>query len=763
MTFEKAVEVEQICEQMRLADDKRSQDRALIDKLFNGSPPYSDAEVEEHGIFININDLSSTRLAHDARAQFAQNFLKPGQYFSAKTDWGKAHQRSKYSNIVSREIAKVMKRSLDYFECFRSKFAMDILHGIGPAVWEKDRWCPEPLAIGDMLVPADTLLSFKNLPFFAIRKSFTAPELIRITKSEKRDKGWNMPLVEDSIKWIDKECQSKFGSNSEIWNQEKLEERIKGSGGLYAGDAVPTVDAFDFHYWSDAKNKHGWRRRIILDTQSGSGRDTPGKNQWLYDSGDRVWAQKRENIFSCQFADLSAVAPFKYHTVRSLGFLMYAVCHVQNRLRCRFNENVLESMTMYFRTKGEEDVQRALKVNLVNRGFIDKSLEFVPANERFQVRADLVQLGLQTNQKLIEDNVASYRTNPDYSSDNLEKTKFQVQAELSSQTQLVSAAIQQAYQYQLFEYREIFRRFCNTESTDPDVLEFRASCLKQGVPEELLANPSAWDIEPERVMGGGNKAMEVAIAQQLMQMRQAFDPEPQRQILHDVVLAMTDDPARARNLVPETPEISNSVHDAQLAFGALFVGAPVSIKSGLNLQEYIQAMIVSMATVVGRIEQTGGMATPQELIGLQNVAQHIGQNIEVLGQDEQMAQEVKVFGDQLTQLQNLMKGYSQRLEEQSQSQNGNGGMDQQLQAELASKIILAQAKAQNTRDTHAEKTSQRRISFEQQFEQKQQDAALKLQTEAAFAELELQKEITKKEIEKKREAAKSSKPESRDL
>jgi len=37
-----------------------------------------------------------------------------------------------------------------------------------------------------------------------------------------------------------------------------------------------------------------------------------------------------------QFADLSAVAPFRYHSVRSLGWLLYAVINLQNRLRCKF-------------------------------------------------------------------------------------------------------------------------------------------------------------------------------------------------------------------------------------------------------------------------------------------------------------------------------------------------------------------------------------------------------------------------------------------
>jgi hypothetical protein len=43
----------------------------------------------------------------------------------------------------------------------------------------------------------------------------------------------------------------------------------------------------------------------------------------------------------------------------------------------------------------------------------------------------------------------------------------------------------QAYKYQQFEYREIFRRFCRANSRDPDVREFRVQCLKE-IPEKII-------------------------------------------------------------------------------------------------------------------------------------------------------------------------------------------------------------------------------------------------------------------------------------
>ncbi len=730
MKFNDSTEVEQICQQLRDSDLSRSQNRARINQIFNGHPPYSDAEVQENGINVNVNDLSSTRVAHDARSQFYSAFLKPGNYFKAKTDLGPDHKRAAYSSIFTKEINRPMKRSLEYFECFRSKFALDVLHGVGPAAWrDRDSWCPDPIGIDDVFLPGNTLLTMRNLPFFAIYRSFSAPELIRLTRGPNVNRGWKMGVVNECLKYIDRETMALLGKQyPDAWSPEKAEERIKSDGGFYAGDQVPTINAFDFYFWNDDDKVSGWNRRMIIDTWDtvdGSRLRNRKKGfadgKFLFNSGNRKYADKREELISFQFADLSAVAPFRYHSVRSLGFLLYAVCHLQNRLRCKFNEAVFEALMMYFRVKSGEEGQRALKVNLINKGFIDDTLQFVPASDRFQVNAALVQLGLSENQNLIEQNSSSYTQNQNFSRDRTEKTKFQVMAEVNAITHLVSAGLAQAYQYQNFEYYEITRRFCRKNSRDPDVRTFRANCLRQGLPENLLV-AEAWEVESERVMGAGNKTLEMSIAEQLLSMRNLFDPEPQREILRDVTLAITDDPARASRLVPESQEkVTDSVHDAQLASGSLMQGLPVAVKTGMNHIDYVETLLANMAIVIQKAIRQGGMATMDQIIGLQNMAAHIQAHIEIIAQDKEEKSRVKTYGDQLGKLMNLVKAFAQRLQEQmeQQAQNGNG-MNPEVIAKIEAERMKAEAKIQTGAASHAQRTAQRQVQFEKEELRKQE-------------------------------------------
>ena len=741
-----------------LGDWPRALNRTRIQELCNGYPPYSDQEVEENHIAVNINDLTHTRLVHDARTQFANGFLKTGNYFTGRIDSGAPHNRPRWGTIVTKEANRPLRRSIQYFERQRAKFGLLTLHGISPGTWEtQDKVVAKPLMVGDVLIPSGTLLGFDNLPFYMLRRSFTGVELQHLTCPEKRDPGWNMGMVERVLKWVDEQTTQLRSQNwVELWAPEKVSERIKEDGGYFWGDQVPTVDTFDIYAYDDSGKEAGWIRRIILDSwgeprETGLGAngqktytadrrsDQRGlnanpKGDFLYTSGKKKVAGSWQNLMAFQFADLSAVFPARYHSVRSLGWLIYGACHMGNRLRCKFYESVFEALMQMFKVKNSEDAQRALKLDLVNRGFIDETLMPVPANERWQVNADLVELGLRDNQQVTTENSASWVQNQNYSRDRTEKTRFQVAAELNATTSLVSAAFNQAYQYEVFEDREMFRRLCKKNSTDPMSRIFRENCLKQGVPEKLLNNPEAWDIEHERVMGAGNKTQELQIAQWLMEHREKFDPEPQRQILHDSVLVVTDDPGRADAYVPQQAVISDSVHDTELAFGSLLAGAQVSLKAGLNAIEVCGRMLQLMEGKTQEILQTGGVGTPQDLAGLQRCAQYVTAYMELLAENPEERQRVKQFGDVLGKVMNQVKAFAQRQQQAAQAaqQGGNGGMDAKERAKVQGMVAEKQAKIQMAQQSHQQRTQQRQAQFQQEM---QQDA-LRQQADIAKTDLE---------------------------
>lgn len=766
MNFKNAREVEQIVWEMRLADWPRAVNRQRINDLANGVPPYSPEEERENNISVNVNPLSATNVVHDARRQFYSAFLKPGKFFSATLHGGPVHKQAEYSTTVTALVNRIMKRSKTYFETYRSKFALDVLHGIGPAVWQnREKWCPDAIGVEDVLIPANTLISMENVPMFAIYRNWTGMQLRKMTSRPNRDPAWNMDLVDYMIEWVDKQGQILMGTTwPEVWSPEKMGERIKGDGGLYASDALPTIDVYDFYFWNDEGKNSGWNRRIVLDQygapgvggvvpDSGRGStryDDAGDltSKFLYNPGRRKYASKMEEIISFQFADLSAVAPFRYHSVRSLGFLIWAVSHLQNRLYCATMNATFESLMQYFRVKSQADIEHVLKVDLINRGFLDESLQFIPQAERWQTNLALAEFAYGRNEQILAQNASSYVQKQDYSEGRERKTKFQVMAEVNSTTALVSAGLLQAYKYQTFEDIEIFRRFMRPNSSDPDVREFRLGCLKAGVPEKYLS-PEMWEIQNEQLMGGGNKTMEMAVAEQLLQMRNLYDPEPQRKILRNVTLAITDNAALAEEWVPDKPnKITDSVHDAQQSVASIMMGQAVSPRTGQNHIETAEAWLHALATMINQFQGGQGMAPPDKIMGMQNLAKHIAEQIQLIAQDPEEKQRVKKYGDDLGKMMNLVKAMAQRTQAamQKQAQNGNGGMDPKDKAKIAGMMAMAQAKQQTTLQSHGARTAQKQVQFEQQQRHDRERAQQELAKKAAETELELAGEAAKNRL-----------------
>lgn len=770
--FSDASKVEDAVWSLRWADLPRASNRAKIDSLFDGNPPFTEAERVEAGLKTNVNFLEPTKIAHDARRQYSNAFLTPGNYFTVTVDHGPVHKRKEWSNVITTEINRQMKLNLRYRECLRNVFAQLIMHGVGPVVWDtKEKWVPSMIMMGDLLIPSRTLLTMENLNQFAIKRRYTAEELWKLTHGPKVDKAWNMSAVNQCITWA-KEQMPVNARTATVDNPEMLEQDFKENSGYYSSDIAPTIDCWDFYFYDETGKDLGWKRRIILDTNADTLtpeiKNTNGeRGQFLYDSGNRNYARKLSEIIHFQFADGSAVAPFRYHTVRSLGFLLYSVCHLQNRFRCKVTDAGFEHLMQYYRANNPEDAERTLKFSFLDKGIIPNDITMVPRSDRWSVDMSVIGTMIQLNRQTMEDNSGSYTQDYDFAKDQVEKTATQITAEVTASSALVTSMLQEAYGYQEFQYREISRRFCIPNSKDMDVRTFRMACIKQGVPLEAL-NVDRWNVSAERIIGGGNKQMELAQNNMLMSQFPRFGPDAQNTILRNFTFAATGDAALTKELVPfDQNKVSPAKHDAQLAMGTLMLGLPVDVRPSMNHIDYVETLLLGMALIVQQIEQSGGMATKEQIIGLQNTAQHVDAHIQIIADDPEEKQRVKGYQDALGQIMNMVKAYMQRLHEQMQQQGQQG--DPELNAKVQSMLIQAQSKAKINEANNAQKLEQKQISFDQKTQQAEEKHQLenantirKTQVDEASKDLstvgEIQRQNAKAEAEPKESSPKQSSP-----
>lgn len=749
LKFDTVAHVEELVWQMRLADLPRSENRLILNKTYNGDPPFSKKEAEENNIEVSRNFLEGTGNLTDARTQWNSNFLKPGDWYTVRLDSGPAWKRQEWGQTITGHLNRALKRSLGMISQVRETGAGVLLHGIGPTTWQ-DRRSPIPkvIPISSLMIASETDIDFENLEYFAIFREMTPAQLYQKTHGPKVDPGWNLPLVMSELSYAAEQTQKQPNATAFQFMPERVEELIKQDMGFWGSDAVPTIDFWDF-YFREYENGTGWYRRIFLDWSS-SGRSvdlnskqaakSPNRtgneteSKWLYTSGRHQYAQKWQEIIHCNFGDCSCVAPFKYHSVRSLGWMIWGLVDIQNRLDCKLTEQAFSDLMWFFRVANQNDFNRIKKANFMHMGVIPPGVDFVQGAQRFEPNPAFIELVIQRNRDLIMQHSAAYTRGNQQVRGEKEKTATQVMAEENAVNTLVSGVVSMAGTYENFKAREICRRLCIKNNPDPIARKFRHACLVEGeIPPEYL-DSERWDVECEPAMGAGNKTVQMAIVQYLNQIRGNLGPEAQRKVDHTGILITTGNAQIAEDLAPIKGQepISRSAHDAELATDRLMRGLPLTPTPQMVYEDYVRVWLRDMASIVQQVQQSGGVGTREQVIGLGNMAQHVAAFLKLMGQSKEEGPKVRQYETVLGQLTNLLKGFAQRLQEQAAAGNGGaaaGGLDAKTAAALKGKMVIDQAKAANLRESHAQRTAQKQVSFEHAEQQKERKARADLRRE----------------------------------
>ena len=722
---------------MRLADLPRGENRAIINRLFNGDPPFDENTAEENNIQVNRNDLEGVNAMAQARRQWTKAFIQPGNLFRVGYDSGPSHKRLEWGHTVSRNASRILKNSRKYVEGVRGSGGNTMLHGIGPSVWQNRR---SPVAklmpISSVMIPSETDIDFDNLSYIAFFQEWTPAQLWKMTHGRLTDPGWNMPLVKAQWKYVYEQYQKQPNATAFQYMPERTEELIKQDMGFWGSDAVPTVDVWDF-YFREKDDGDGWYRRIFLDwgvaVQNSNQAMPDSRNKYtdggdktgfLYSSGKRKFCNSLSEFFHCQFADCSAVFPQKYHSVRSLGWMLWGVCDLENRLHCKFTEALFEQCMWFFRVANNEQLTRLRKADFLQLGVIPPGIDWVKASDRFTPDMALIQAGFARFKGLIQQNSAAFTQDFSKGPSGKEITATETMAIVNSMNALVSAAFDLAYTYEEFKDREDMRRLCIPNNPDPMARKFRKLCIEQGVPPKML-DVERMEITRMQAMGGGNKTLEMAMVNFLQNMRKNLGPQAQRRVDHISIESATDNAVLAEELAPidEAKPISNSVHDAQLATDRLMRGLPFSDRPDMVYEDYVRTWLADLTLLVEAAQQTGGMASQEEIVGFLNMAKHIGKFLDIMASDPDEKQKIAEYHNNLNKLMDLVKAFQQRLAAaaKARARMGGNGADPKDAAKAQAMVIQAQTKAKLNEQSHAQKTAQRQIAFDLEEQRKERE------------------------------------------
>jgi hypothetical protein len=750
MNFKDAGAVQDVVQTLRLALQPVMQNRTRINALMNGNPPWTEEERNANRIYTNVPWLEG---------QLDAALLKPGRFFRCTLDRGPREMRQTWSEIITEEANRLLKRSRRYKNKIKSTNAQVVLHGIGPSYWP-DSYDPVPKAIGvdDVMVPSRTLVSLENLEFFGIYREWTYSELHEMTSGENKDPGWNMKMVKSLLGQLkEMDLQPQFTGMRWLM-PEKLEEDLKENSGWFYSSAAPTIFIWDFYCRRAGEDNEEWERKIVLDCQQGQFTEefqADAMNDFLYDSAKRKKpsvADEHSQIAHWQFGNCSNVAPFRYYSVRSLGYLLYAVCRVQDMIRNRFTDATFESLLTLFRNISDDDREKLEQVDLYHMGTVPDGLSFVTAAERHEVNENLVMALLSQNRQLMSESSASYLPDVERGGRKTPETATAEMIRLNTSVALTSAMLGAVYDEKEDEDREVMRRFCLKGTKNKMAKDFQERVKRRGVPAEIL--DIEWmNVEPERVLGGGNQAMEVLQADRLMQAHQLYDPQAQRKILRIYTLANTSgDSDLADELVPMQPERQTQGTEwASAAFGNLMQSLPVQMPREASPIEVVETWLAMAGQVTQQLPAIaqapeGDAMLAEKISGVGFALTQTAQLVQLISQDQAQVPRAKRYEEVMDAITEQLKPFVQELERRAQEKAAMGqgpGVDPKTQAAVQAKIIMAQTDSQIQERKAAQKEAHKDASFYNEAQRRNAQKSQDLQEQV----LQTQADIAQKDVE----------------
>jgi hypothetical protein len=178
----------------------------------------------------------------------------------------------------------------------------------------------------------------------------------------------------------------------------------------------------------------------------------------------------------------------QYHSIRGLGAKIFTEVQTSNRLRCQMVDGALLSSSVILQPTTEESLQNLQLSYFGPYSILTPGVEI--QDRPIPNMSTSVLPVLQDMAQLINNRTGSY-VDSGAVANSRERTKYEIQAQQSSNARLSSSALSLFYDPLERLFREVVRRACRrdyypTEPGGDSIREFKMRCYERGVPLEAI-------------------------------------------------------------------------------------------------------------------------------------------------------------------------------------------------------------------------------------------------------------------------------------
>lgn len=664
------------------ADRIRRRNRAEIQAMLDGVPPYDEEELKAtgQGDRANINFGEGEALLESAMAGYVDLLNSVERLVSFKTTFGDPSQRYEWEQIISEEMTRMLRNWPRYTSQFLLLANHFVGHGVGILYFDDEiDWRWRVSGLGDFLIPNRTFACEEDIEVAIARRSYQVHQLYAFIEDEEvaAATGWSVAETKKAIM----NAVNSGSTAARFTDWEELRVQLK-SNDLTLGYAGA----------SEVKIIHLWNREFdgsishLVSLEDGSNKEFLCKRISPFKNVSQAFT-----IFT-----FGVGTNGYYHSIRGLGYKIYPQIQASNRLRCQFFDGSMLSSSLMVQPESEDALN---DLNLFYYGpysilppkmrVIERSVPNL-ANNVVPMLADL--------NATIQNKTGAYQTSV-ATPTGKERTKFEVQAQLTQGAKLSSAALNLFYEPWQRHMKEVVRRitrpmYLATEPGGEEVTRFIQKCVNRGVPVEAIYSIDLDTVVAVKAIGAGSETNRLLAFDDFMQMMSAFDDTGRRNVLRDRVAARVGYDQVNRYITPIGSE-NRPLPDekvAELENNSMQLNQVVTVKPNENHLIHARVHGQMLAQMIQQLDQ-GQIALEQAVQGLVNLVQHQTQHVQSISVDASVQQEVAALRQQLQQAGEFTYNGMEKLKRQQQeqqtaalansmSEGGQPAMDPALQQKM---------------------------------------------------------------------------------
>jgi hypothetical protein len=585
-------------------DESSSINRARVDAMFDGAPPYDPKVLQStgQGHRCNLNFGEAQRMLDTAMAGYVDLLNSVDYLAQVSTTSAEPGERLRYNHIIAEEVTRTFRKWPSFHGSFLRLATQFIKHGVGVAFYEDNiDWRWKVTGLSDFIIPRDTLATEEAVEVAFAPASYMVHELYSHIKNEgaATTRGWDVQEAQRVLQTASRD--DKTPDQAVQW--EEAERRIKNNDVIH-GQQAKKVDIV--HMW--VREMNGTISHFIFAARNPEG--------FLYKSVGRFkTVDEAFVVFSYGVGNNGT-----YHAVRGLGQRIFSHVQASNRLRCQLIDGAAMASTIMIRPESARalsDLSYSYwgpysilsdRAEVIDKGSVDLTKSTVPAIN------DLSQQ--------LRESAGFYGTGG-ASAGSPYRTHLQVQAELEDATRLASANLNLFYAAWTRLMRESTRRLVSGKSKDAETRDFHRRLAARGVPMDVLKSIDYTETYAVRAVGAGNASARAMALTDLTSLLPELNEMGKRNLIFDRVASRVGyDMARRYVEEPQDPQYSVEGQLAEMENILMSGGKDLPVEPAMMHETHLERHLPDVNRIIQSIE-IGELDPMQELQGLQIKLAHI--------------------------------------------------------------------------------------------------------------------------------------------